>query len=158
MPLGPDDFNRMREIHKSSETKEHIDQEVRFLSEILTLVLDASIREGKLWALRPALKNAIIKLIEDFTLGDDVRKLYLERWRSLQEELLRKWQTSERLFERWTIQELWSAGGPGGLFVLVNAELTEPERQYSRTRREEFFDQKKAKTPARKKGTKSPQP
>ena len=151
-PLGPDDFKRIREIHRSSETKKNIDADIRFYSEILTLILDASIRESKLWALRwPTLKNAFVKLIDDFTLGDDVRTLFLERWGN-RERLLREWGTEKRLLERWTVEELWA---PDGLYIQANAQLCEPERIAANAARARFYDQKEAKTPARKKRAKS---
>jgi DNA-binding XRE family transcriptional regulator len=79
-PLNPDEMNRLRQARQPRETQQQVDANVRNFSALLTLVLDASAREGKLWAIRPALAFAIDKIMQSFNLTADVDKLLRERW------------------------------------------------------------------------------
>ena len=79
-PLNPDDMNRTRQARERFENQEHVDAHVQIFSALLTLLLDASMREGKLWAIRPALAFAIDKIMQNFNLTVHVDKLLRDRW------------------------------------------------------------------------------
>jgi len=101
-PLTEVLLEQTQKIRESSENREHVDQSVKHLSAALEIILDASLRGHKLWAVRPALQNAIQKIIEEFDLKDDVARL---------------------LLDRWGITDLWSNASPAtSFFALVNAK------------------------------------
>jgi transcriptional regulator with XRE-family HTH domain len=120
MPLSKEMFKGMQERHKESQTQEHVDQSLRHLEAVLRLLLDVSTRQGKLWALRPALQNAIQKLIADFDLEADFLRL---------------------LSQEYGLKDPWSNTSPAkSLYTIVNGELFEKQREQAEAKRREFHE------------------
>jgi len=72
MEVSKELFEGLRQGRREHyEDKEHVEESLRQYGAVLEILLDVSTKEGKLWALRPALQNAITKLIADFELQDD---------------------------------------------------------------------------------------
>ncbi len=136
-PLTAEHLQQMQKIRQESETCEKIDQSVKHLSAALEVVLDASIREHKLWALRPALQNAIQRVIDDFNLNNDITRLLLDRWR---------------------IKDLWSNATPDSSFyTLINTKGNIGKiagiRNRAKRKRTEFYEKLKIKqTPIKQPG------
>jgi transcriptional regulator with XRE-family HTH domain len=133
-PLTSATFAWRKEARKDAQSEKHVEESLNHYTEVLRLLLDASIRDRKLWALRPALQNAINKLIKGFDLGDEVETL---------------------LKERWGIGDLWSNASPSAsLYVLANADLSQGIREKAQRVRAEFFEVKRIK----KQGVIKPRP
>ena len=115
----------MQKGHRAYETQEQIDEDIRFYAAVLTLVLDASIREGKIWAFRPALKDAINRLIKDFELESDLRRF---------------------LAERFQLKTPWYHAGLRSLYTIINAKPFEKDCAQAELKRREFFELLKSKT------------
>ncbi len=123
--LTGETFTWMKEARADAQSEKHVEESLNHYTEVLRLLLDASIREGKLWALRPALQNAINKLMKKFELEADVQKL---------------------LTARWGINDLWSLASPSkSFYVLANADLSSGIREKAQQIRAEFFETKQIK-------------
>lgn len=124
-PLTKDYLKHMQKARESSENREHVDQSVKHLSSALEIILDASIIRGhKLWAVRPALQNAIQKIVDEFELGSDVASL---------------------LLDRWGVPDLWSNASPASSFyTLVNTKGNIGKfagiRNRAKRKRQEFYE------------------
>jgi hypothetical protein len=103
------------------QTRDQVDESSRLYGAVIETLLDASVGKRKLWALRPALETAINKLINDFDLGKDFRRL---------------------LLSRYGVRDPWSAGGleiAKSLYVIVNGPLFETQRKAADLKRDEFY-------------------
>lgn len=103
------------------QTREVVDGSARLYEVVLEALLDASVRQRKLWAVRLAYETAINKLISDFDLGKDFRRL---------------------LMDRYGVRNPWSAGGldvAKDLYMIVNAPLFETKQQAAGLKRDEFY-------------------
>lgn len=105
------------------QTRGQVDGSLRLYRVVLETLLDASVRQRKLWALRAAYEAAIDKLIKDFDLGKDFRRI---------------------LFARYGVRDPW--GSAGGLdirkilYVTVNSPLFEKQQKAAGLQRDEFYD------------------
>jgi transcriptional regulator with XRE-family HTH domain len=124
MPLTKDTFKWMQERHEEGQTQRHVDESLHHIQAVLEILLDASTRHGKLWALRPALQNAIGKLIKDFALEKDFVRL---------------------LSARFDVKDPWSNANPGkSLYTIVNTERFR-ERRKRAAKRSDFYELKQLK-------------
>jgi transcriptional regulator with XRE-family HTH domain len=98
------------------QIREQVDGSLRLYGVVLETLLDASVRQRKLWALRPALQTAIDKLITDFDLGKDFRRT---------------------LFDRYGVRDPWTVDG----YKLLNSLYmrVETKRVEASVKREEFY-------------------
>jgi transcriptional regulator with XRE-family HTH domain len=93
--LTKETFIWIQQGHREATTREQIDATLVHLQAVLTTLLDASGPPGKLWALRPALQDAITKLTCGFGLEADFRRLFSARyglkdpWSIVDEELFK---------------------------------------------------------------------
>jgi transcriptional regulator with XRE-family HTH domain len=125
MPLSKETFEWMQKGHQENQSQDHVDQRLRHLAEILKIRLDASTRHGKLWALYPALLDAIDKLTRDFDLEKDSRRL---------------------LTERFDLKDPRSNSRPDtSFFTIVNAPLYEERRKQAEHKRQEFYELQRIK-------------
>ncbi len=119
-PLSKDTFKWIEERHRESQTQKHVDESLRHAFAVLEILLDAGARKGRLWALRPALQDAINKLIKDFALEKDFIRL---------------------LSARFDLKDPWSSASPAkSLYTIVNAELFEKQREQAKLKRREFYE------------------
>ena len=78
--LQPYYMKRMRESRIVFEFQKDVDVSVRHFGAVLESLFDASLTGHKFWALRPAIQYALDKVIDDFGLGKEFRKLLKARW------------------------------------------------------------------------------
>jgi transcriptional regulator with XRE-family HTH domain len=79
-PLSKETIELMQEAHLTDEQiHEQVDSSLQLYVAVLQVLLDVSTRKRKLWALRPALQTAIDKLVQDFDLEKDFRRIILAR-------------------------------------------------------------------------------
>jgi hypothetical protein len=125
MPLSKDTFKGIEERHRENQTQEQVDQILRHIKAALEILLDASTHRGQLWALRPALQDAINKLIKDFALKKDFLRL---------------------LSARFDLKDPLSNTSPAkSLYTIVNAELFEKHRKLAEVKRREFYELEQVK-------------
>jgi transcriptional regulator with XRE-family HTH domain len=125
MPLTAEIIQNTQQRHQENQTQEQVDQSLRHFDAVLTLLLDASTRQGKLWALRSALQNAIQKLIADFDLEADFLRL---------------------LSQEYGLKDPWSNSSPSkSLFTILNGESFEKRRQAAEAKRREFYERQQLK-------------
>jgi hypothetical protein len=113
---GRSERRRFEGPREDGQTQEKVDENLRHYAAVLETLLDASTRQGKLWALRPAYQNAINKLIKDFDLEKDFRRL---------------------LNVRLGVKDPWSKGS---LYTIVNGALYEERRKQAKDKRQEFYE------------------
>jgi transcriptional regulator with XRE-family HTH domain len=134
--LKAETFKWIQQGHRAATTQEQIDATLSHLQAILTTLLDASGPSGKLWALRPALQDAISQLISDFDLEADFRRL---------------------LSTRFGLKDPWSIASPAkSLYVIVNAELFEKQREHAQHARRQFYELQVAKNGKSDQGKRKP--
>ena len=102
--IGPPDEQAMK----------HVDDSLRVYTAVLETMLDASVPQRKLLALRPALEAAIMELITEFGLQKDFKQL---------------------LAARYGVSGPWR----GGLYAIMNSRLLGNIRNKARTRRWKFY-------------------
>jgi DNA-binding XRE family transcriptional regulator len=148
-PLTSDHMKRVQEKRTESEGQDDVDRSVRHFTAVLESLLDASVVEHKLWALRPTIQAALDKVIDDFELRDAFEQLLHARW---------------EVKEPWTILEIrpekkkpWPIRQPLSLYVQVNSDKA---REKAAAKRKEFFRDRKAaqeilKAPVRQKTPRS---
>jgi transcriptional regulator with XRE-family HTH domain len=125
MPLSKEIFQWMQQGHQEHQTKEHVDERLRHFKAVLEVLLDASTRQGKLWALQPALQDAIDRLIRDFDLDKDFRRL---------------------LRERFGLKDPWSNASPEtNLYTIVNGGLYAERRSQAEMKRKAFYEPQRVK-------------
>jgi len=120
MEISKELFKGIQQGHREFQSQERLDESLRHFNAVLETLLDASIKEGKLWALRPALQNAISKLIVDFDLQEDFARL---------------------LFARWGLKDPWAntTNPASDLYTLVNGKLFEKEQKNAQAQRRGFY-------------------
>jgi transcriptional regulator with XRE-family HTH domain len=118
------------------QTREQVDGSSRLYAVVIETLLDTSVRKGKLWALRLAYQTAMTKLIDDFDLAKDFRRVLLARYGT---------------------RDPWFTGGYNiekDLYTIVNAPLFETRRKAAQLQRDEFYSDIQ-KLPMRKPSGKS---
>jgi transcriptional regulator with XRE-family HTH domain len=120
MPLSKETFERIKKGQQENQSQDHVDQRLRHLEAFLKILLDASLRHGKLWALYPALLDAIDKLTRDFDLEKDFCRL---------------------LTARFGLKDPRSNSRPDtSFFTIVNAPLYEDRLKQAESKRQEFYE------------------
>jgi len=127
IPLSKETLEWMEEVREESQTRQQVDESLRHFYAVMELLFDASTIKGKLWALRPALRSALNKLIKDFDLKEDFDRL---------------------LSTRYDLEDPWSMASLGkSLYSIVNAELLKLKQRHEQAerKREEFYEVKQLK-------------
>lgn len=118
--LSKETFELIERAHHEGQTQERVDEMLRHLAAVQELFLDVSTRRSQLWALYPALQNAIDKLIDDFELRDDLRR---------------------ELARRFGLKDPWSNVSPAeSLYTIANGELFEKQREQALEARKRFYE------------------
>jgi transcriptional regulator with XRE-family HTH domain len=81
-PLTPESFQLLRRMHRNAQSLGILVASKRHYGEVINLLLDASVPDDKLWALRVAFRAAIERLIADFDLEPAIKELLAKRWAS----------------------------------------------------------------------------
>jgi transcriptional regulator with XRE-family HTH domain len=121
-PLTTETINLRQGSRLSDEqAREHVDSSLALYSAVLEALLDAAVRQKKLWALRPAFQAVVDKLLKDFDLEKDFRRI---------------------LLDRYGVRDPWSTEGYAvakSLYMIVNAPLFENPRKAAELKRNEFY-------------------
>jgi DNA-binding XRE family transcriptional regulator len=125
MEITKETFQATQKHHQESQTQEQVDQSLRHFEAALRVLLDAGTREGKLWALRPALQNAITKIIGDFGLEEDFARL---------------------LLAYYGVKDPWAVAGlADNLYVIVNGESFTKQRKKAEAERLKVYERQALK-------------
>jgi transcriptional regulator with XRE-family HTH domain len=105
------------------QTRDQVDGILQLNATVEEALFDASVLKGKLWALRAAYKTAMSKLISDFDLAKDFRRI---------------------LSARYGVRDPWSANGykiEKSLQAIINTPLPqfEARRKAAQLNRDEFY-------------------
>jgi transcriptional regulator with XRE-family HTH domain len=101
---------------RDDQTRKQVDGILRLHAVVEEILLDASVVKGKLWAVRAAYQTYVNKLINDFGLGKDFRRM---------------------LAARYGVRDPWS---DARLYMIANGDMFETQRKAASAKRAEFYD------------------